>query len=189
MARTLILYGTTEGRCGAVAGWLADALRDRGHSVELLYGGDVPADFPLDAFDAVVVAASVRDGRHQPYVVEFAREHRRGLGRVPTAFVSVSPAGGDAEDVAGESVEDAVDAFVAETGWTPDATVLVSGPPADAERGLLTRFFGHLSGGATGDTGTPATDDRDALSALVDEFALSIEPSAAAQRTDRRRPT
>ncbi len=76
-------YGHTRRICERIQG----LLQARGHTVEAaaLDGG---AD--LSAWDAVVIGASIRHGRHDASVVDFVRRHQPLLASKPSAFFSVS---------------------------------------------------------------------------------------------------
>ena len=88
-SRMLVLYGTTDGQTRKIARRLGETLRECGAEVDVAdAAGRMPAPDP-DAYDAVVVAASVHAGGYQRPVRRWARAHAAALGRRPTAFVSV----------------------------------------------------------------------------------------------------
>ena len=88
MARLLIVYGTGEGHTRRVAERIAAIARDHAH---IAYVHDAALHPAIDVVcDAVIVAASVHQARHQPAVAHFARQHRDALRELPTAFFSVS---------------------------------------------------------------------------------------------------
>ena len=94
MSKILVVYGTAGGHTARVADRIAEVIRDRGHDVTVL---DVryADDMTLAAYDAVVVGASIHMGKHVRRMVDFVREHREALTRMPAAFFSVSLAAVD----------------------------------------------------------------------------------------------
>src|SRR5512144_1213157 len=85
----LILYATRHGHTAKIAGRIAETLGRRGVQPDVwqLREG---IDQPPDAYDGVILAASVHDGRHDPAVEAYARRHAEALARRPAAFLSVS---------------------------------------------------------------------------------------------------
>src|SRR5215208_8157558 len=114
MIRVLIPYGTTEGLTARISDYVADVIRGHGHeanAVDIKGSGATE----LDGYDAVIVGASIHMGKHEDYVLEFVRENRDELGRLPSAFFSVSMAAHDNMGEAAGYIEE----FVRETGWHP----------------------------------------------------------------------
>ncbi|WP_227133741.1 flavodoxin domain-containing protein [Halorubellus salinus] len=184
MSTIFIAYGTGEGQTAKVADYVATELAARGHEVttrDLGEPGDVPA---VDAFDAVVVGASIHMGAHQDVVVDFAREWRDGLATRPSAFfqVSLSSASTDPEQQADAARY--VDEFRETTGWNPDVVGGFAGAIRYSEYGFLKRFMmKRIAKDATGDTDASKdyeyTDWEDvasfvhAVDALVDRDAVA----------------
>jgi len=65
MTKILVLYGTTEGHTAKIAEHIAETVRANGHDVEVREGSKLPAGFSVEAFDGVMVGASVHMGKHQ----------------------------------------------------------------------------------------------------------------------------
>ena len=140
MARVAVVYGTTEGQTAAIAERIAGHLADVNHDPTLVHANHLPPGFDLDAYDAVVVGASVHVGRHQRYVEQFVRDHVSALNDRPSAFFSVSLTAA-AGTVGGRApAQDLLDEFLAEAGWAPDVTATFAGALRYSEYGLLTRF-------------------------------------------------
>ena len=68
MPGTLIIYGSTYGQTERVAHRIARVLRDAGHVADVYNGDHLPGTVSLTGYDSVVIAASVRFGRHQKYI-------------------------------------------------------------------------------------------------------------------------
>lgn len=89
MPKTLILYSTTDGHTEAICRRLQLVLENHGQRAMLLSmcDGITPN---LDAFDQIVIGASIRYGRHNPRVVDFINQHQSQLERKHNAFFSVN---------------------------------------------------------------------------------------------------
>lgn len=139
MASVLIVYGTTEGHTRTVAGRLAELVSEYGHAATVLDAGGGSALLPRGRYDAVIVAASVHRGRHQPAAERFVRHNLTALQRLPAAFFSVSLS------AAGKTARHRLDAkrcaeaFLRQTGWKPALTRPVAGALAYSRYGRVTR--------------------------------------------------
>lgn len=138
MASFLVYYGTGEGQTATVARRVAEALVDRGHDATTVDAAAGLGERSVDAFDAVLVGASVHGGKHQASVREFVREHREALAARPTAFFQVSLS--SADERGAEQAAAYVEEFVADTGWHPDRIGLFGGALRYSEYGFLKRL-------------------------------------------------
>ena len=89
MSTILIAYGTSEGQTAKIAEQLAGFILAQGHDVvtaDIARGAPAPA-----GYQAVIVGASVHKGKHQRWVVDYARRNRPALEHLPSAFFSVRP--------------------------------------------------------------------------------------------------
>ncbi|MGR9052679.1 MAG: menaquinone-dependent protoporphyrinogen IX dehydrogenase [Gammaproteobacteria bacterium] len=89
MAKILIVYSTTDGHTGEICRRLRQYIEAREHAVTLL-PIDEAAAVDLDAFDKIVVGASIRYGKHHPKVYRFIETHLKQLDAKPNAFFSVN---------------------------------------------------------------------------------------------------
>jgi menaquinone-dependent protoporphyrinogen oxidase len=140
MARVAVVYGTTEGQTATIAERIAGHLADTGYDPPLVHVNHLPPGFDLDAYDGAVVGASVHAGRHQRYVERFVRDHVSTLNDRPSGFFSVSLTAAAETPESRTAVRGLLEAFLAETGWTPDVTTTFAGALRYSEYGLLTRF-------------------------------------------------
>jgi menaquinone-dependent protoporphyrinogen oxidase len=189
MSTIFIAYGTGEGQTAKVAEHVATELGARGHEVTTRDLGD-PGEVPVvEAFDAVVVGASIHMGKHQGEVVDFARERRDVLASRPSAFfqVSLSSASDDPERQA--EAEGYLDEFREATGWDPAVVGGFAGAIRYSEYGFLKRLMmKRIAEDATGDTDASKdyeyTDWEDVAS-FVDAVDALIESEVVAE-PDRR---
>ena len=90
-----VLYATREGHTRSVA----EDLRARGLDVECKNLREDAAAINPNDYSAVVLAASVHQGKHEREMVEFVKKHRDELARLVPAFLSVTTQRGGSGDV------------------------------------------------------------------------------------------
>jgi menaquinone-dependent protoporphyrinogen oxidase len=179
MMRVLIPYGTTEGLTGRISEYVAEVIRGHGHEADAvdIKGSEAPKP---DAYDAVIVGASIHMGKHENYVLGFVRENRNTLERIPSAFFSVSMAAHDNM----EEAEGYMEELVQETGWHPAKVGLFGGALLYTHYGFIKR---HLMKKIARDKGNPDTDtshdyvytEWDGVKHFVEEFLETLVPEAA----------
>ncbi|NJD33774.1 MAG: menaquinone-dependent protoporphyrinogen IX dehydrogenase [Betaproteobacteria bacterium] len=89
MAKILILFSTTDGHTIKICGRLKQVIELEPHQVTLASIAEVPLP-DLDAFDKIVIGASIRYGKHSKQVIDFIAGNRPLLERKPNAFFSVN---------------------------------------------------------------------------------------------------
>ena len=89
MTTVLIAYSTSDGHTRAICERIARGLESLGVSVSLR---PVPecSDADVAASGAIVIAASIRYGKHKPEVAAFVTRHRATLLARPNALFSVN---------------------------------------------------------------------------------------------------
>src|ERR1041385_1950333 len=131
-----ILYATRQGQTKRIADYLESALAAQGLHVESRNLRYTPSTIWLDGYSAVILAASVRLGRHEPEMIRFVKDHLAELGRMPAAFLSVSLSQAGVElpgatfqqrSAAAASVQKVLQKFFAGTGWRPKRVKAVAG--------------------------------------------------------------
>ena len=180
MKKILLTYGTTEGQTRKIADVISDVLREHGHDVTML---DVrnTADTIPGGYDAVIVGASIHMGKHDKHVVDFVRTNQDVLGRMPSAFFSVSLAAhGDTAEAEGY-----VEQFVHETGWRPEKIALFGGALLYTQYGFVKRhMLKRIARDKPGDFGTDLSRDYiytewDAVKRFAEHFATDLESAPA----------
>lgn len=125
--RIFLVYGTVEGQTKKITEHIQAHLQAAGHDTRLCDASAKPGEaFDLDDADAVIVAACVHQKLHQEAVVDFVLAHQDQLNTKPGAFVSVSLAPA-IPDGGREEAQGYIDTFLADTGWTPLATLTAAG--------------------------------------------------------------
>jgi menaquinone-dependent protoporphyrinogen oxidase len=153
MKRLLIVYGTTEGQTAKIAAHIADVVRNLGHEAVVRNAPEVEdADLTCDA---VIVGASLHEGRYQRAIRDFVAKHKAVLGSRPSAFFSVSLAAAsrDANERA-EALRIAKE-FLAAAGWTPAQVASFAGALKYTQYSWLKRaLMKHIAAKEGGDTDT-----------------------------------
>jgi menaquinone-dependent protoporphyrinogen oxidase len=88
MANILIAYATTDGHTREICLRIQKVI-ERPHRVTLLPLSDCTAD-DLQAFDTIVLGASIRYGNHHPNVIAFVNQNAHILDSKANAFFSVN---------------------------------------------------------------------------------------------------
>lgn len=141
MARILIAYSTVDGHTRGISERLKAQLEPLGHGVTLASLGSRPP--AADKFDAVVIGASIRYGKHRPHVYEYIARYREALEARPSAFFSVNV-------VARKRGKDRPDgnpyvkAFLKETPWRPALLDVFAGKIDYRRYGFLDREIVRL---------------------------------------------
>lgn len=174
--KVLIVYGTTEGQTRKIGERVGKHIRDHGHVVEL-YDSAWVTHLDIDAFDAVVIAASVHQECHQETISDFVMAYRDKLMTKPTAFISVSLS--VVLDFAKSEAQAYVDSFVSTTQWKPQKILLLGGALRGAEydyfQRQIVRYIVMKGGQAPDMEHDYEFTDWNVLMSFVDEFLAAAE--------------
>ncbi len=185
MARFLIAYGTTEGQTRKIVARIADRIRERDEDAILFDSSNRDEDAFAGDPDAVLVAGSVHQGKHQPALRQFVEDNRRNLDLRPNAFLSVSlaAAGDEAEDR--EEAERYMREFEDATGWKPQETLSLAGALLYTQYDFFKRFIMKLitrrKGGPTDTDADFEFTDWDAVDRFTDSFVDRVAARIRAQ--------
>jgi len=187
-----VIYSTREGHTAKIAARIASKFHSLGFPAGLFNLKVESALIDLTSFQAVVLAASVHAGHHEPEMVEFVRKHIAQLEHLPTSFVSVtlSEAGAERSDATQEQragfeadVHRVIDAFLKETGWHPKHIKPVAGALPYSKYNFLVRFImkriARKSGGDTDTSRDYDYTDWDGLDNFVGELAEEFSRGGA----------
>jgi menaquinone-dependent protoporphyrinogen oxidase len=160
----LVLYATREGHTRRVAEHVADTLKSRGFSSEIVDVANPPAGLSIEDYCGAFIAASVHKQKHEREMTAFIRRHAGELDRIPTAFLSVSLSEAGAEDTtapaesrlrASNDVQTMIDTFLNDTGWRPTKVRAVAGALMYSQYNFVLRaIMKHIARKAGGDTDT-----------------------------------
>lgn len=125
MKRILLLYSTVDGHTLQICQRLQQIIEQSGHGVTL---AALKENLALDLapFDSVVVGASIRYGKHRPYVAKFMRARRDVLERKRCAFFTVNIVARKPDKNTPET-NPYMKKFLRQIGWRPDALAVFAG--------------------------------------------------------------
>jgi len=184
--RILAVFGSEYGQAEKVVRRVTCALEARGHELHVFRADALPVGFAIEAFDAVLVGASIIMGHYQNYVRAFVRRNLAALSARPAAFVSVSGSSPESVPEWRTAARGYVAAFIEETGWVPRWTATFAGALRYPRYGLVTRWImkkiSAKSGGPTDTSREFEFTDWDAVDRFAAELgdALAMGPAAAA---------
>jgi len=89
MSRVLLAYSTTDGHTPRICERLRQVIEQQGHAAKVVPLSQADA-LDLAAFDAIVIGASIRYGKHQPEVAQFIGRHQALLESKANAFFTVN---------------------------------------------------------------------------------------------------
>jgi menaquinone-dependent protoporphyrinogen oxidase len=181
-ASALVIYASTHGHTARIAARVAQAMRAQGLDVDLREAATAAAG-PA-GYDVVVVGASLHREHHQPEIVEWVKTHRAALERRPSVFLSVSLSAADESDAARAATQHCIDAFCAQTGWSPARSEPVAGSLQYREYDVFTRQLMRLLMKRMGHSTDSSQDhdytDWDAVDRLGAELAQLATVTAGA---------
>lgn len=88
-SRVLITYSTVDGHTRKICLRLKEQIEADGATATVMTVAQA-CTMSLDAFDKIVVGASIRYGKHRPEVYDFIARHNDMLVRRPSAFFTVN---------------------------------------------------------------------------------------------------
>ena len=172
MSRILILYSTTDGHTLKISQRLQKVIAEQGYAVDVM-PIDAGEHENLEAFDKIVIGASIRYAKHQKRVYHFIDRHRKSMESRPNAFFSVNL-------VARKPGRDQLDSnpyvkkFLRQIAWQPHHVAIFAGklnyPIYNWLDRNIIRLIMRLTGGPTDpDTVMEFTDWQ-----KVDAFGLLV---------------
>lgn len=138
--RILVVYATRYGQTAKVAVRIGNVIRPE-YTVDVKSVAELQGVFHPAQYSGVILAGSVYFGKHQRALRDFVRAHLIFLITVPTAFVSVSGAGGAQTEEARLQVKEYLERFRSDTAWNPRMTLAVAGGVPYTRYSFVTRWF------------------------------------------------
>jgi menaquinone-dependent protoporphyrinogen oxidase len=177
VARILLLHSTVHGQSRRICERLQSRLAGAGQSADVAPLGE---SVSLAGYDAIVIGASIRHGKHNPAVLEFVRAKLAVLQSIPSPFFSVSLIARKPHKRSPETNQ-YVREFLAKSPWKPQL-VGIFGGVLDYQRygpfdRYAIRFIMTLTRGPTDLRTKVEFTDWDA----VDRFAGRVEALATGQ--------
>lgn len=125
--RVLVGYVSKDGHTREVAETVGEVMGEMGHMVDVVDVADLPAGFSMKRYEAAVLGAPVRLGKHPKVMRRFASKHRDALEGIPSAFFSCSLVSAHEGEEARRTERELVEGFVNQTGWHPDQIGIFAG--------------------------------------------------------------
>jgi menaquinone-dependent protoporphyrinogen oxidase len=176
MSKLLVVYATVEGHTRKVAETTGDWLSRAGHSVVVRDAAGADPLPPVESFDGAILCGSVHQGKHPAALGAFALEHLEALSRVPTALLSVSLSAAHHDAHSQAEARRYIEAFRAETGWRPTASLPVAGALRYTRYDFFKRLMMRILAESRGDDVDTTRDweytDWGSLNLFVDRFLL-----------------
>ena len=121
----LILYSTTDGHTREICERLQSVIKRQGHQVR---AAPVTAETSVDlqAFERIIIGASIRYGKHSPQLINFINRNAGILNARPSAFFSVSVAARKPKNSRPET-NPYMQAFLRKVLWRPTQLAVFAG--------------------------------------------------------------
>ena len=178
MARLLIVYGSEEGQTAKITNHMADFFRSRHHEVDTIYGREAPATLSMAEYDGVIIGASIHMGRHQKYMVEFARRNSDALSSALSAFFTVCLTAKSDAPADRAQVEEYIENYIESTQWRPDQLAVFAGAVLYSRYGLVKRFImkriNKQSGGDTDTSHDYEYTDWESVDDFAETFLIAV---------------
>ncbi|HSN73213.1 MAG TPA: menaquinone-dependent protoporphyrinogen IX dehydrogenase [Steroidobacteraceae bacterium] len=151
MTHILLLYHGIYGHTRKISEALAAGIAEEGGHADVVPLADA-GSAKFESYDAIVIGAAIRNGKHNPSVIEFIRTQRPLLEAKPSAFFSVNL-------VARKPIKNTpetnpyVRKFIASSPWKPELVGVFAGNLDYQRYGFfdrhIIRFIMRLTGGPT----------------------------------------
>lgn len=172
MTRIGIFYSTTDGHTVEICKRIQKILESAGCSVEMTDLVTKPT-LDADAFDKVVIGASIRYGKHQRTVYDFIRENQAALEKLPNALFSVNVVARKPEKNTPET-NPYLQKFLGQIDWQPQNLAVFAGkidyPSYRFVDKQMIRLIMWMTKGPTDPTAVVEFTDWD----KVDEFGRMV---------------
>ena len=153
-SRVLVMYATTHGQSGKIAGEIAASMRAAGATVSLGNVDEAWTSDPRD-YSTVVLVAPVHAGQFPSAMRQWARQYHAALASRPSAFVAVCLAVVNRTPKVDQDLRTMLDRFYKVTGWQPKETKVVAGALKYTKYNWFTRWMmKRIVGKAGGDVDT-----------------------------------
>ncbi len=178
MTNILILYSSVDGHTHHICQFIADKLQDKSVNIHLEPLNKFAKHADFSEYDLLIIGASIRYGKHRPYVTEFVQQHKNELAKIPTAFFSVNLVARKAEKNTPES-NMYVGKFLQLADWQPTVVDVFAGKLDYSLYGffdkIIIKFIMWLTKGETR-TDTPIVyTDWERVEAFVTRVSSLVE--------------
>tara|TARA_B100001250_G_C19740434_1_gene762806 strand:+ start:674 stop:1192 length:519 start_codon:yes stop_codon:yes gene_type:complete len=171
MKKTVIIYSTTDGQTKKICLRLAELSKSR-NNVDLFSIDDI-AMIDLEAYEKIILGASIRYGKHSPKVFDFVKKNKDILEKKTTAFFTVNVVARKKEKNTPET-NPYMKKFLELSGWNPDKLGVFAGKIDYPKYGFfdkqIIRLIMFITKGPTDTSQTYEFTDWD----KVDKFSRNV---------------
>ncbi|KUO58464.1 MAG: hypothetical protein APF80_01535 [Alphaproteobacteria bacterium BRH_c36] len=179
----LIVFATTEGQTGKIARRAAGHVSRKAHHVDVIDSEEPGALPDWENYDAVILAGSVHQERHQDSLINFVIAHREQFNSLPSALISVSLSA--ATDDGRPAAQKYVERFLWITKLQPVRTLLLAGALRYSQyeyfKVEIVKHIVSKTAGTFEQTGDHEFTDWNALSQFLDKFLDQVAQSRASR--------
>ena len=172
MAKIIILYSTTDGHTREICDHLQQLVEKSGDQVTVVSLADDP-EVDLEAFDKIIIGASIRYGKHNVKVNRFIENNLAVINNKPNAFFSVNAVARKAEK-AQPQTNPYLQKFLKQIAWQPKQLAVFAGKIDYQMYGFLDRFMIRFIMWMTKGPTDPNTNVEFTDWGQVEKFALII---------------
>ena len=87
--KILILYSTVDGHTKKITDYISDKIQSDKYSIDLISIED-KKNIDVLQYKALLIASSIRYGKHHPDILDFINNNHLLLNSIPTAFASIN---------------------------------------------------------------------------------------------------
>jgi len=171
----LRLYATLEGQTAKIAQYVAQTLRNCDQYVAIHTIAQLPVNFTLDVYDAIIIGAPVHMGQYPKLLKIFARQHHDWLNQHPSALYTVCMAINSQRPESRQQAAGYVEKFLGDTQWQPTQTITLAGAIKYTRYGFVTRYImkriARREGNSTDTTRDHEYTDWEAVTRFAQKFA------------------
>jgi menaquinone-dependent protoporphyrinogen oxidase len=172
-SNTLIIYHSTDGHTIKICQNIANTLLENDHTVNLISVDDFSSD--LDTYDQIIIAASIRYGKHNKKITAFIEENRAILDQKDNAFVSVNLVARKPEKNQADT-NPYVKKFLKSITWKPQKVYVFAGHLDYPKYGFFDRvmiqLIMYITGGPTDPTTKIEYTDWDRVRRCGEELVI-----------------
>ncbi|MFN3868937.1 MAG: flavodoxin domain-containing protein [Hyphomicrobiaceae bacterium] len=180
MTAVLIAFASREGQTRKICAHMARRIERAGGTTQLLDLSLGAPDTDVERCDAALIAGSVHRGRMDQSLMNFLMRNGAAIGRVPSAFVSVSLSAASVDSGARSAIDEITSQLLHDVGWQPDRVLHVAGAVDLEALNLLERcaihaVMQHRGVALDGENGRTELTDWCDVDRVVDELLGQLD--------------
>jgi menaquinone-dependent protoporphyrinogen oxidase len=174
-SRTLIIYHSTDGHTIKISKRIAEVLNENSVETDVIAVGEF--DGSVEGYDQVVIASSIRYGKHHRQITDFIDRNLDDLQKKNNAFISVNLIARKPEKRTAETNK-YVSKFLANTPWKPDNVFVFAGnldyPKYSFFDRIMIQLIMKITGGPTDPKAKIDFTDWTSVTECAQQLALEV---------------